>query len=324
MRIGRHVAKLSGYAPELPTPFDDDGQICEAAFERLCELQIENGATALVVGGATGESATLTDDEHARLIRIAAGVSDKQVPVVADASSNATAHAIALTKDAEINGADAILSVTPYYNKPTQEGLNLHFAAIASSTSLPIILHDAPSRSARGIADKTIARLAELPQIIGLLDSSGDTSRPARLRALVGSDFRLLSGDDATAPGFMAQGGDGCISVIANVAPGLCRDAYLAWRLGNTVKASRFARSLAEITAALFVESSPGPLKYALSLLGLISRAMRLPLVEPSDEAKTSIATTLIEFSEHGSLIGTIGSAPVRVLRHSASSWARV
>jgi 4-hydroxy-tetrahydrodipicolinate synthase len=325
MTIGRHVAKLTGYAPELPTPFDGRGCICDAAFERLCELQIENGATALVVGGATGESANLTHDEHARLIRIAANVSGKQVPVIADAGSNATAHAIELTKEAEINGADAILSVTPYYNKPTQEGLNLHFAAIASSTSLPIFLHDAPARCGREIADETIARLAELPQIIGLMDSSGDTSRLARLRPLVGPDFRLLSGDDATAHGFMAQGGDGCISVISNIAPGLCRDAFLAWRQGNTSKATRLAHSLGELVATLYVEPSPGPLKYAMSLLGLISSAMRSPLVEPGEQARTSIASTLIRFNEYaGALIGTLGAVPVQARRFSASGRTRM
>jgi 4-hydroxy-tetrahydrodipicolinate synthase len=321
MTIGRHVAKLSGYAPELPTPFDDRDRVSEGDFERLCHLQIKNGAAALVVGGVTGESATLTRAEHANLIRIAVRASCQQIPVIADAGSNATAHAIELTKDAEANGADAVLSVSPYYNKPTQEGLTLHFSAIASSTSLPIILHDAPSRTGRCLGDETIAQLAELPQVIGLMDSSGDTSRPARLRVAVGPDFRLLSGDDATALGFMAQGGDGCISVLSNAAPGLCRDAFLSWRHGETPRAQRLAGLLADFATALGVEPTPAPLKYALALLGLISPKTRLPLVELSDQAKISIASALIRFcDEHeSSLIGTMGGAPVRVRRHKTS-----
>ncbi len=192
--IGRHVSKLSGYAPALPTPFDDDDIIDGEAFERLCDLQIANGATALVVGGTTGEAPNLTPAEHRELIRIAVGVSRGRVPVIAGAGSNATTHAVELTKDAEANGADAVLSVVPYYNKPTQEGLYAHFSEIAASTGLPVILYDVPSRTARGLSDATVARLAEMPQIIGLKDAAGDVTRPARLRALVGPAFRLLSG----------------------------------------------------------------------------------------------------------------------------------
>ena len=217
--IGRHVAKLSGYAPALPTPFDDNGDVDGEAFERLCDLQITCGATALVVCGTTGEASTLTSGEQSELIRIAVAVSRGRVPVIAGAGSNATDHAIASTKDAEAIGADAVLSVVPYYNKPTQAGLYAHFSEIAASTGLPVILYDVPSRTACGLADATIARLAELPRIIGLKDASGDVTRPARLRTLVGPDFRLLSGDDALGLAFLAQGGDGCISVTSNVAP---------------------------------------------------------------------------------------------------------
>jgi 4-hydroxy-tetrahydrodipicolinate synthase len=307
--IGRHVAKLSGYAPALPTPFDDDDNIDGDAFERLCELQITNGATALVVCGTTGEATTLTPSEHAKLIRIAVGVSHGRIPVIAGAGSNATAHAIELTRDAEAIGADAVLSVVPYYNRPTQAGLYGHFCEIAASTGLPVILYDVPSRTACGLGDETVARLAEVPQIIGLKDAGGDVTRPLRLRTLVGTNFRLLSGDDLLGLAFLAQGGDGCISVTANVAPGLCRNMVLAWKQGQVARAQRLARPIMQLTAALFRETSPAPLKYALSLFGLMSPKVRLPLVEPGNETKIAIANVLAQLCDEysDSLIGKIG-----------------
>jgi 4-hydroxy-tetrahydrodipicolinate synthase len=307
--IGRHVSKLSGYAPALPTPFNDNDGIDFEAFERLCDLQITSGATALVVCGTTGEAPNLTANEHCELIRIAVGASRGRVPVIAGAGSNATKHAIELSKDAEANGADAILSVVPYYNRPSQAGLYAHFCEIAASTALPIILYDVPSRTARCLDDETVARLAEVPQIIGLKDATADVARPARLRPLVGTDFRLLSGDDATAFAFLAQGGNGCISVTSNAAPALCRSMFLAWRQGEVARAQRLALALAQLTAALFHEPNPVPLKYALSLFGLMSPRVRLPLVESSDPAKTEVASVLAclcdEYS--GSMIGKIG-----------------
>jgi 4-hydroxy-tetrahydrodipicolinate synthase len=176
-----------------------------------------------------------------------------------------------LTRDAEAAGADAILSVVPYYNKPTQTGLYEHFRAIAQSSGLPVILYDVPSRTACGLADETIARLAEMPNMIGLKDATGDVTRPARLRSLLGSDFRLLTGDDATALAFLSQGGNGCISVTSNVVPGLCRNMFLACRQGQIASAQRWAIPVAKLTAVLFRETSPAPLKYVLSLLGLMS-----------------------------------------------------
>lgn len=308
--IGRHVSKLSGYAPSLPTPFDgDDGIDCEA-FEKLCDFQIKSGATALVVGGTTGEGPNLTAGEHRELIRIAAGVSRGRVPVIAGAGSNATKHAIELTRDAEANGADAILSVVPYYNRPTQAGLYAHFCEIAASTTLPVILYDVPSRTACGLGDETVARLAEVPRIIGLKDATGDVARPARLRPLVGTDFRLLSGDDATAFAYLAQGGNGCISVTSNVEPTLCRNMFLALRQGDVARAQRLAAALAQLTAALFHEPNPIPLKYALSLFGLASAKVRLPLVELGGQAKTEVAGVLARFCDEysASMIGKIGT----------------
>jgi len=296
--IGRHVSKLSGYAPALPTPFGDDGDIDVTAFEQFCDRQIRAGATALVVCGTTGEAPTLRPAEHCTLIQIAVAITRGRVPVIAGAGSNSTAHAIELTRDAEAAGADAILSVVPYYNKPTQIGLYEHFRAIAQSSGLPIILYDVPSRTACGLADETIARLAEIPKIIGLKDAAGDVIRPMRLRSLLGPEFRLLTGDDATALAFIAQGGNGCISVTSNVAPGLCRNMFLACRQGQITSAQRWAAAVAKLTAALFRETSPAPLKYALSLLGLMSPKVRLPLVELNAQTKGEIALAVRQVCE--------------------------
>jgi 4-hydroxy-tetrahydrodipicolinate synthase len=297
--LGRHVSKLSGYAPALPTPFDDRGNVDGIAFEKLCDRQLQDGATALVVCGTTGEAPTLSREEHDALIRIAVSVAQGQIPVIAGAGSNSTTHAIELTGAAEAAGADAILSVVPYYNKPTQEGLRAHFGAIAQSTALPIILYDVPARTGCSLADETVARLSEDPQFIGLKDATGDMTRPARLRPLVGPGFRLLSGDDATALPFFAQGGNGCISVTSNIAPGLCRSMYLASKLGQAAQAARLADVVMKLTTALFSEANPVPVKYALSLLGIMSARVRLPLVELRSATKTNIATVLADVCGH-------------------------
>jgi 4-hydroxy-tetrahydrodipicolinate synthase len=312
--IGRHVSKLSGYAPAVPTPFDDAGNVDVAAFEHFCERQMREGATALVVCGTTGEAPTLRPGEHHVLVRIAVDVARGRVPVIAGAGSNSTAHAIELTKDAEAGGADAILSVVPYYNKPIQSGLYAHFRAVAQSTGLPVILYDVPSRTACGLADETIARLAELPQILGLKDATGDVTRPSRLRSLVGSEFRLLSGDDATALAFLAQGGNGCISVTSNVAPGLCRAMFLACRQGQLGQSRQFAIPIAQLTAALFQETNPAPVKYALSLFGLMSAKVRLPLVELTDQSRASLSAVVARLSDVYAdyMIGTINKTEVR------------
>ena len=312
--IGRPVSKLSGYAPAVPTPFNDNGHIDSGAFEQFCERQIREGATALVVCGTTGEAPTLSRAEHDTLIRSAVGVARGQIPVIAGTGSNSTAHAIELTKDAEAASADAVLSVVPYYNKPTQGGLNAHFSAIAQSTGLPIILYDVPSRTACGLADETVARLAERSQFIGLKDATGDVTRPPRLRALVGPDFRLFTGDDATALAFIAQGGNGCISVTSNLVPGMCRNLFLACRQGQITSAQRWAVPVAKLTAVLFRETSPAPLKYALSLLGLMSAKVRLPLVELTHQTKAELAGLLAQvydgYSEYmiGKICGSVSS----------------
>ncbi len=305
---GRHVLRLRGYAPALPTPFDATGELDRAALERLCHRQIEQGASALVVCGTTGEAPTLSRAEHDTIVRIAAAAAHGRIPVIAGAGSNSTSQAIELAKDAEAAGADAVLSVVPYYNKPTQPGLYAHFRAVAEATGLPIILHDVPSRTVCGLADDTIARLAEMPQCIGLEDATGDLARPLRLRALIGSEFRLLSGDDATALAFFAHGGDGCISAASTAAPGLCRAVYAAWKQGEFARAQELAAVIARLASVLSRESTPAPLKYALSLMDLMSPRVRLPLVELKRESKAEIERILghISTKYSGYLIGDV------------------
>jgi 4-hydroxy-tetrahydrodipicolinate synthase len=299
---GLSVTHLGGYAPALPTPFDEDDKIDLAAFERMCQLQVGAGATALVVAGTTGEAPTLSHGEQAELVSVAVDVAAGCVPVIAGTGSNSTAHAIELTQDAEAAGADAALCVVPYYNKPTQAGLYAHFCAIAQSTSLPIILYDVPSRTVCRLEDETIARLvAEMPQFIGLKDGSGDLTRPQRLRARLAPAFRLMSGDDATAPQFIALGGDGCISITSNVAPGLCRDMYLSTKGGEIARAQRLGAEVGRLTAALLHETNPAPVKYALSRLGLMSGRVRLPLVEPTAQSRSALDAILGDLCErHG------------------------
>jgi 4-hydroxy-tetrahydrodipicolinate synthase len=305
----RHVLQLRAYAADLPTPFDDAGEVDRAALERLCQRQVEEGASALTVCGATGEGPTLSRAEHDTIVRIAVAASHGRIPVIADASSNSTAQALELARDAERAGADAVLAVVPYYNKPTQFGMHAHFCAIAEAVGLPIILHDVPSRTVCGLTDETIARLAEMPQCIGLSDATGDVTRPLRLRTIVGSQFRLLSGDDATALAFFAQGGDGCISVAATAAPGLCRAMYSAWKQGEIARAQQLAAAIARLAAALVRESNPAPIKYALSLMNLMPARIRLPLVEVRSETKAEIEKVLaqIDVKHSGCLIGDAG-----------------
>jgi 4-hydroxy-tetrahydrodipicolinate synthase len=331
--IGHDLSRLSGYAPALPTPFDSAGALDVTAFAKFCERQMQEGATALVVCGTTGEAPTLTAAEHTTLIRTAADVARGRIPVVAGAGSNSTAYAIELTRHAESAGADAVLSVVPYYNKPTQQGLEAHFTCIAQSTALPIILYDVPSRTGCGLADETILRLAATPLIIGLKDATGDIGRPLRLRAAVGPNFRLLSGDDATALAFLANGGDGCISVTSNFAPGLCRTMFEAYRRGETSTAQRWAVPLTRLTSVLFRETSPAPLKYALSLLGLMTSTVRLPLVEMTEPAKAEVDRAVEQFCTDFPefVVGNrttpapqgTGTPAVRLLRRALAAAAR-
>src|SRR6266404_5667762 len=283
---------LAGYIPDIPTPFDEKGAVDLAAFAKLCERQIEAGVTAIVVCETTGEASTLTPLEQESIISVAVEVARGRACIVAGAGSNSTSQAIELTQRAEAAGADAILSVVPYYNKPMQAGIHAHFLAIAGQTTLPIILHDIPSRTNRELSDDTLARLVESKQFIGLRDGTGDLAHPLRLQPLLPPSFRLLSGDDATALAFFANGGDGCISTVSNVAPGLCQAIFSSCRQGRLQSARYLQNRLAPLTASLSKES-PAALKYALCLLGFMSPSTRLPIVELSDAAKAEVASAI-------------------------------
>ncbi len=288
------IASLCGYASALPTPFKGQS-IDDDAFASFCDWQIEQGISALVVNGTTGEAPTLTMPEQLRLIRIAVEVAQGHVPVIAGAGSNATAHAIEIARQAELAGANALLVVTPYYNKPSQEGLFRHFRAVHDATDLPILLYDVPSRTGCPLAFETLYRLAELPRIAGLKDATGDLSRPGTLRRVLGDRLLLLSGDDGTALDFMGLGGKGCISVVSNVVPRLCNRLYLACACGEEAEARLIERRIEPLTAALFLESNPVPVKWALGLMGRMKPYLRLPLCEPAETTRTAIRKALTQ-----------------------------
>jgi 4-hydroxy-tetrahydrodipicolinate synthase len=230
---------LSGYIPDLPTPFDSEGAIDLRTFARLCQRQIDAGVSAILVCETSGEASTLTSNEREAVIHTAVEVAHGHVRVIAGAGSNATSRAVELTRQANAAGADAILSVVPYYNKPTQAGICAHFRAVADSTALPIVLHDIPSRTMRELADGSLVRLAQSPQFVGLRDATGDLARVADLKRRLPGEFRLLSGDDATALAFIASGGDGCVSTISNVVPEHCRAIFASCRRGRLKQARR-------------------------------------------------------------------------------------
>jgi len=285
---------FTGYASALPTPFSAQA-IDEDAFASFCEWQVEQGISALVVNGTTGEAPTLSLAEQVRLVRIAVEAARGHVPVVAGAGSNATAHAIELARAAESAGADALLVVTPYYNKPSQEGLYRHFRAVHDACGLPIVLYDVPSRTGCSLALDTVYRLADLPRIAGLKDASGDLSRPGAIRRVIGERLLLLSGDDATALDFMGLGGKGCISVLSNVVPKLCNRLYLASACGEQAEARLIERQLKPLAAALFLEGNPVPVKWALGLTGRMKPELRLPLCEPAETTRTAVRKALTQ-----------------------------
>ena len=288
------VATLCGYATAVPTPFRGD-HIDENAFEAFCDWQIKQGIAALVVNGTTGEAPTLSLSEQQRLVRVAVATAAGRVPVIAGAGSNSTAHAVEIARQAEAAGADGLLAVTPYYNRPSQKGLLLHFRAIHAATSLPILLYDVPSRTGCSLAIETVLRLADMPRIAGLKDATGDLARARRLCALLDYRFRLFSGDDATALDFMAAGGHGCISVLSNVAPALTVRLYDHWRRGAAGEARAIAEAVAPLVAALFAESNPVPVKQALEALGWMSADVRLPLCAASSATRRQVTAALTD-----------------------------
>ena len=264
--------------PALVTPFRD-GMVDETAFAALVERQVAAGVHGLVPNGTTGESVTLSVEEQKRVISLCVEVAKGRIPVVAGTGSNDTAKTIALTRHAKEVGAHAALVVTPYYNRPSQDGMVAHFTAIADAVQLPLILYNVPGRTSVDLLPETMASLARHPNIVGIKDASNQLERATRQRALCGRDFSLLSGEDGTAVGFNAMGGQGCISVTANVAPELCARLQECCKAGDYGSAHDIDLKLSALHRALFMEPSPAPAKYALSRLGLCREDVRLPLI---------------------------------------------
>ena len=289
---------FTGVFTALVTPFRD-GAVDEPAFVALVERQIEAGAHGLVPVGTTGETATLSHKEHRRVITLTVEVAAGRVPVIAGAGSNSTAEAIELVGHAMASGADAALVVTPYYNRPSQEGLFQHYAAIAGAVDIPLIVYNVPSRTSVDIANDTLARLSALPNIVGIKDATGDMGRASQQRHQIGPDWIMLSGDDPSALGYMAHGGHGCISVTANVAPGPCARFFDACLASDWKAALALQDRLIRLHKALFADASPAPTKFALARLGLCTDQTRLPISPCSDEVKPEILAALAEALGH-------------------------
>lgn len=283
---------FKGSITALITPFKN-GLLDEEALGRLVEWQITEGTHGLVPTGTTGESPTLSFDEHKRVIDITVEVARGRVPVIAGTGSNSTDEAIELSQHAEKVGADGILIVNPYYNKPTQDGLYHHFKAINDKVGIPIVIYNIPGRTNVDMSVATMARIFELKNVVGVKDATANLARVSQQRAAMGPEFNQLSGEDATALGFMAHGGHGCISVASNVAPRLCADFQNTLMKGDFAAALKLQDRLMPLFDALFVETNPGPVKYAASRLGLCSAEMRLPMVPISDAAKKVVDAAL-------------------------------
>ena len=276
----------------LLTPFKDN-KVDYSSYRELIDFQINNGTHGLVPVGTTGESPTLSHDEHKKLIEVCIEQSNGRVPVIAGAGSNSTSEAIDFVKHACSAGADGLLVVTPYYNKPTQSGLLAHYKELIKHTSKPIIIYDIPGRSVIQMTDETMAKLAQDQFIVGVKDATADLTRPTRLQNVISDDFIQLSGEDGTALAYLAAGGHGCISVTANIAPKLLSRMHNAWRQGDINTAQEINKKLMPLHDALFCETSPGPLKYAASLLGICSSDARLPIVEIEEDSKLKVKNAL-------------------------------
>jgi 4-hydroxy-tetrahydrodipicolinate synthase len=285
--------KFRGSFTALVTPFKN-GSVDEKAFRDLVEWQIAEGTNGLVPVGTTGESPTLSHQEHRDVVEWCVNQASGRVPVVAGAGSNSTKEAVELAQHAERAGADAVLVVTPYYNKPTQEGLYQHFKAINDAIGIPILIYNIPPRSVIDMSVDTMKRLYELKNIAGVKDATASMTRVTQQRATVGDDFNQMSGEDITALGFMAHGGHGCISVTSNVAPRLCAEFQAACLKGDFSAALKLQDKLAPLHMNLFVETSPAPVKYALSLLGKCSDTVRLPMVPASEKAQIAVREAMV------------------------------
>ena len=280
--------RFKGAIPALVTPFKD-GAIDEAAFRALVERQIKGGVQALVPVGTTGESTTLSHEEHRRVVEICVQTAAGRVPVIAGAGSNSTEEAIGLVRHAKEVGADAALVVTPYYNRPSQEGLFRHYKAIHEAVDLPLVLYNVPTRTGIDLANDTVARLAKLPNVVGIKDATSDLARPSLMRHTCGEDFVLLSGEDASALGYMAHGGHGCISVTVNVAPEAMSGLIDACLEGDFKTALAWQDKLIGLHKALFADASPAPAKFALARLGFCDEEVRLPLAPCSEAARAQV-----------------------------------
>ncbi len=286
--------QFKGSIPALITPMKD-GSFDEQAFRKFVNWQIKEGSAGLVPVGTTGESPTLTPEEHKAVVRICVAEAKGRVPVIAGAGSNNTAEAIEYTRHAKEAGADAVLVVVPYYNRPTQDGIYAHYKAIVEAVDIPLFVYNVPGRTVANISVETLTRLAhDFKNIIGTKDASADLTRPSRQRLASGTKFIQLSGEDGTALGFNAHGGVGCISVTANVAPRLCADLQAATLSGDYAKALQLQDLLMPLHHAMFVESSPGPVKYAASLLGLCSAEARLPIIAVTESTKVAVRDALV------------------------------
>ena len=285
---------FKGSIPAVITPFDGDKVDYNSLTKVLTNL-IDNGSHGLVPCGTTGESPTLSHDEHKKIIEETIKITDKRIPVIAGTGSNNTLEAIEYTDHAEKSGADAALIVTPYYNKPTQSGLYEHFKKIADKTNIPIIIYNIPGRSIVDMTIETMIELSKIKNIIGVKDATNDLFRPLLTRKKMKNKFCYLSGEDGTALAYLAQGGHGCISVTANVAPKLCSEMHSAWQEKNIFKAQEINLKLSSLHNALFMESSPGPVKYAASLLGLCDENTRLPLSQIKEDTKQAVKICLQE-----------------------------
>ncbi len=283
-----------GSIPAVITPFIKK-EVDYESLANILEFLIQKGSHGLVPCGTTGESPTLSHQEHKRVIEETIRVNDNRLPIIAGTGSNNTSEAIDFTNHAEKSGANAALVVTPYYNKPTQLGLFEHFKAIANSTKLPIIIYNIPGRSVVDMSIDTMIELSKIKNIVGVKDATNDLFRPLLTKAKMKNDFCFLSGEDGTALAFLAQGGVGCISVTANVAPSYCSKMHEAWRKNDIKTSQEINLKLSKLHNALFIESSPGPVKYAASLLGLCSSEIRLPLTEINENTKKIIENCLVE-----------------------------
>jgi len=282
-----------GSITALITPFKG-GKVDEAAFRKHVDRQVTEGSHGLVPVGTTGESPTLSHEEHKRVVEICVDAAGGRVPVIAGAGSNSTEEAVSLAVHAKRAGASAVLVVTPYYNKPSQEGLYQHFKAVHDAADLPVIIYNIPGRSVVDMSVATMARLAKLPNIVGVKDATGDLTRPTATRLAIGPDFCQISGDDGTAVAHLAQGGVGCISVTANVAPKLCAQLQNAWAARDFATVEALRDKLMPLHQVLFVETSPAPVKYAASLLGLCSNEVRLPLVPVTPATEILVREAMI------------------------------